>query len=111
MGALRPSHRPNSSQSTVPVHLHPSAFTSLSHAALPTSLPRSYDAMVADVTVQERQAAEAMNDAVLPTARLQIGFGLQVWVTILRVDLSRGSPGSEVRHIKCGKAGTGSHLQ
>ena len=64
--------------------------------------------MVADVTVQERQAAEAANDAVLPTARLQIGFGLQVWVTILRMDL-RCDPW--VRHVKCGRVGTGSYLQ
>ena len=40
-----------------------------------------YNAMVADVTVAERKAAD-MKDAVLPTARLQIGFGLQVLVTM-----------------------------
>ena len=37
--------------------------------------------MVADITVAE-QKAEDMKDAVLPTARLQIGFGLQVLVTM-----------------------------
>jgi hypothetical protein len=38
--------------------------------------------MVADVTVQERAAEALKEDAILPTARLQIGFGLQVLVTM-----------------------------
>ncbi len=37
--------------------------------------------MVADVTVKEREAEE-LKGSLLPTARLQLGFGLHVLVTM-----------------------------
>ncbi|GAX85060.1 hypothetical protein CEUSTIGMA_g12480.t1 [Chlamydomonas eustigma] len=40
-----------------------------------------YEAMVADVTGYERAAAALKESSILPTVRLQLGFGMQVLVT------------------------------
>ena len=44
-------------------------------------LPARYDAMVADITVAEREAEER-RDSILPSARLQLTFGAHVIVAM-----------------------------